>query len=86
MPTPAQRREGKVDQGLLVQRVQGAAARAEIVPGDVALAMVVAGRHVKLDTLDAYNHVLGELRPGQQVSVLIRRADFVSYVSLRAEK
>lgn len=86
VPTPAQRREGKVDQGLLVQRVQGAAARAEIVPGDVALAMVVAGRHVKLDTLDAYNHVLGELRPGQQVSVLIRRADFVSYVSLRVEK
>ena len=43
LPTPVQRRERAIERGLVVQRADGAAARAEIVVGDVVLAMVVGG-------------------------------------------
>jgi serine protease Do len=70
----------------VVQRADGAAARAEIMAGDVVLAMVVGGRQVALDKLEDFERIAGELKPGQQVTLLIRRADATSYVTLRAAR
>jgi serine protease Do len=67
-----------------VQRSDGAAARAEIMPGDVVLSMVVGGQQHALDTLEDFERMAAELKAGQQVTLLIRRADTTSYVSLRA--
>ena len=86
LPTPAQRRERAIERGLVVQRADGAAARAEIMAGDVVLAMVVGGRQVALDKLEDFERIAGELKPGQQVTLLIRRADATSYVTLRAAR
>ena len=86
LPTPAQRRERGIDHGLVVLRADGAAARAEIVAGDIVLAMVVGGRQVTLDKLDDFQHRVAELKPGQQVTLLVRRAEATSYVSLRAAR
>ena len=86
LPTPVQRRERAIERGLVVQRADGAAARAEIVVGDVVLAMVVGGRQVTLDKLEDFNRLAAELKPGQQVTLLIRRADATSYVTLRAAR
>ena len=54
--------------------------------GDVVLAMVVGGRQVALDKLEDFERIAGELKPGQQVTLLIRRADATSYVTLRAAR
>ncbi len=86
LPTPAQRRERGVERGLVVQRADGAAARAEIVPGDIVLAMVVGGRQLMLDKVEDFERIAVELTPGQQVTLLVRRAEATSYVSLRAAK
>ncbi len=86
MPTPAQRRERAIERGLVVQRADGAAARAEIMADDVVLAMVVGGRQVTLDKLEDFDRMAAELKPGQQVTLLIRRAEATSYVTLRAAR
>ncbi len=86
LPTPAQRRERVIDHGLVVLRADGAAARAEIVAGDIVLAMVVGGRQITLDKLDDFQRRVAELKPGQQVTLLVRRAEATSYVSLRAAR
>ncbi len=85
-PTVTQRRERGITRGLVVQRVDGPAARAEILPGDVVLAMVAGGQQVALDTLEAFERMAAALRPAQQVTLLIRRGDTTSYVSLRASR
>ena len=49
-------------------------------------AMVVGGRQVALDKLEDFERIAGELKPGQQVTLLTRRADATSYVTLRAAR
>ena len=85
-PTAQQRRERSIAHGLLVQRAEGPAARAEIVAGDLVLAIVAEGRQVKLDRVEDFEHAVAALKPGQQVTVLVGRGEASSYVSLRAEK
>ena len=85
-PTAQQRRERSIAHGLLVQRAEGPAARAEIVAGDLVLAIVAEGRQVKLDRVEDFERAVAALKPGQQVTVLVGRGEASSYVSLRAEK
>ena len=85
-PTVQQRRERSIAHGLLVQRAEGPAARAEIVAGDLVLAIVAEGRQVKLDRVEDFERAVAALKPGQQVTVLVGRGEASSYVSLRAEK
>jgi serine protease Do len=85
LPTPQQRRERGLEQGLIVERAQGPAARAEIRPGDAVLALVLAGRHTPLKTVEDFARLAADLKPGQVVTLLVRRGELGSYVSLRAE-
>ena len=85
LPTPAQRRERGIDAGLIVERAQGAAARAEIRPGDLVLALVIGGRQLTLSSTAEFNRLVGGVQPGQQVTLLVRRGDASSFVSLSAE-
>ncbi|MCK2089042.1 DegQ family serine endoprotease [Thauera aromatica] len=85
-PTLAQRRERGIEQGLVVLRAQGVAARAEIAPGDLVLGMVVDGRRQRLGTVAEFNRIADALEPGQPITLLVRRGDASSYVSLRAAR
>ncbi len=84
-PTAQQRRERSITLGLLVLRAAGPAARAEIVAGDLVLAIVTAGRQLALDRVEDFERAVAALQPGQQVTVLVGRGEASSYVSLRAE-
>ena len=68
------------------QRYPWAAQHTVTGPGDVVLAMVAGGQQVALDTLEAFERMAAALRPAQQVTLLIRRGDTTSYVSLRASR
>jgi len=83
-PTAAQRRERKTDHGLVVERVQGAAARAELQSGDFIVAIVSGGRQTPLKSVPAFNRIVAELKDGQQLTLLVQRGDGSSYVTLRA--
>jgi len=85
-PTAAQRRERDMDEGLIVERVQGVAARAEIRPGDAILALVIAGKQSRLSSIEEFNRLVGGIQVDQQVTLLVKRGDATSYVSVRAGK
>ncbi len=86
LPTQAQRRERSIDRGLMVERVQGAAARTEIRQGDVILALVMSGKQWPLKTVTEFNRLATELKAEQQVTLLTQRGAVTSYISLRADK
>ncbi|NMG44207.1 Do family serine endopeptidase [Aromatoleum toluvorans] len=84
VPSPAQKRERNVEHGLVIERVQGAAARADLQPGDIVLAVVMSGRQVALKTVEGFSRLAAEVKDGQQVTLLVHRGTGTSYVTLRA--
>lgn len=85
-PPLAKGRERGAAQGLVVDRVEGPAARATLRSGDRVLALILSGKHTALDSVDTFNRLLSELREGQHLSLLVQRGESASYVGLRAGK
>lgn len=77
--TEAQRRELKVDGGVIVDASEGPAARAGLRPGDVIL------RLNNTDVKDArqFNSLVSKLEPRRMAVVLVRRGDASQFVPIR---
>ncbi len=77
----AQRKELKVEHGVLVGEVQGAAARAGMRKGDVILA--VNNQDVK--SVEQFNQMMGQFDKGRIVALLVRRGTNALYVPFRLD-
>ncbi|MBI5435676.1 MAG: DegQ family serine endoprotease [Nitrosomonadales bacterium] len=78
-----QKNELQVKGGLLVEEVKGtAAARAELRPGDVILAI----GNVEVGSLEKFNEVLKQIPKGRNVALLVRRDDGVYYIALKLDE
>jgi len=82
-PTPEQRRELKFDGGLIVDEVSGPAARADLKPGDVLMAVIARGTTTELKTLDQLNKLLARFDKGANVTLLVRRGEMQTFVTVR---
>ncbi len=79
--TDVQRKEFKVESGVLVGEVQGAAARAGMRRGDIILA--VNNQDVK--TVEQFNQMMGQFEKGRIVAMLVRRGGNSLYVPFRLD-
>jgi serine protease Do len=75
------KRELKIEHGVFVGEVQGAAARAGVRKGDVILA--VNNQDVK--TVDQFNQLMSQFDKGRIVALLVRRGTNSVYVPFRLE-
>jgi serine protease Do len=82
--SPAQLRERNIEHGLIVERAEGAAARAEVQAGDIVVAIVAGGLQTPVKSVDAFKRRAAELKDGQMVTLLIARGVGTTYVTLRA--
>jgi serine protease Do len=78
-----QRRELKVAGGLLVEDVRGAAARSELRPGDIILALISKGVTSELRSTEQFNRLLAQFDKGANVTLLIRRGDMQTFVTVK---
>ncbi len=78
----AHKRELQVKGGLLVEEVKGTAARAELRPGDVILAI----NNVEVLSLQQLMEALKQVVKGKNVALLVRRGDVVFYVAFRLDE
>ncbi len=76
-----QRRELGSSAGLLVEDVQGAAAKAGIRRGDVLMAI----NNLDVKSVEQLNQLLGQFEKSRSVALLIRRGDGALYVPLRLD-
>lgn len=72
--------------GLIVDRLEGPAARSSLQVGDAVLAVIVAGKQTKLATVEGFEQLVRGLKEGEQLSLLVQRGEVSSYISLRAGK
>ena len=77
--TADQRRELKIDSGLLVVEVTGDAARAGIRVGDVILAV----NYARVATVDAFRKAIAEVPKSKSAAILVRRGEGSLYIPLK---
>ena len=77
--TPQDMRELKIDGGVKVKDVQGAAARAGMRPDDV----ILAAANTKVADVNALKLLLAKTADKPVVSILFRRGQWVQYALLR---
>jgi serine protease Do len=77
--TAEQRRELRIDHGLLVEEVTGDAARAGIRVGDVILAV----NNGKVATVDAFRKAMATVPKGKSAAILVRRGEGSLYIPLK---
>ena len=74
-----QRRELKIDHGLLVEEVTGDAVRAGIRVGDVILAV----NNAKVVTVEAFRKAIAAVPKGKSAAILVRRGEGSLYIPLK---
>ena len=77
--TDAQRKELKVDSGVLVDAAEGPAARSGLTSGDVILQL----NNADVKDVKQFNAMVAKLEPKRVVSVLVRRGDSSRFIAIR---
>ena len=79
--TEAQKREAKVQNGLLVSDVRPDA-RAEVRKGDVLLTFVHKGQHTELKSVEQLNKLLGGLDKNAVITLQVKRGESMAFVTV----
>ena len=81
--TADQKSQLAVDHGLVVEDVRGEAARSDLRPGDVLLALVTRGSQTDLKTPEQFSSLLGKLDKSATLTLLVRRGDAQTFITIK---
>ena len=81
--TADQKRDFKLAGGLLIEEVRGSGARADLRAGDVILAVISKGATTDVKSVDQLNKLLAQFEKGANVTLLIRRGDMQTFVTIK---
>ncbi|MDR2839433.1 MAG: DegQ family serine endoprotease [Azonexus sp.] len=79
-----QKRELGIDLGLIIDDVRSSAAKADLRPGDVILAVISRGAATEIRSVDQFNKLLAGFGKGSNVTLLIRRGEMQTFVTIRS--
>jgi serine protease Do len=71
----------ETEEGLIVEDVQGPAARAGLRPGDV----IVAVNNQQVETVEQFRERLAKTTPGKSIALLVQREDSTVFIAVRPE-
>lgn len=78
-----QKRELKMNSGLLIDDVRGSGARSDLRPGDVIIAVISKGATTEVRTVEQFNKLLAQFEKGSNVTLLIRRGEMQTFVTIK---
>jgi serine protease Do len=79
--TADQKRELKMNSGLLIEEVRGS--RSELRPGDIIIAMISKGATTEIKTAEQFNKLLAQFEKGSNVTLLVRRGEMQTFVTIK---
>ncbi|MBL8429660.1 MAG: DegQ family serine endoprotease [Dechloromonas sp.] len=81
--TTEQKRDLKMNSGLLIEDVRGSGARSDLRPGDIIIALISKGVTTEVRTVDQFNKLLFQFDKGSNVTLLIRRGEMQTFVTIK---
>ena len=81
--TVDQRRELNVSGGLVIDDIRNNAARADLRPGDLILAIIARGESTEIKSVEQFNKLLAPLDKSASVTLLVRRGDQQTFVTIK---
>jgi serine protease Do len=79
--TVDQKRELKMNSGLLIEEVRGS--RSELRPGDIIIAIISKGATTEIKTAEQFNKLLAQFEKGSNVTLLVRRGEMQTFVTIK---
>lgn len=81
--TPEQRRELRVNGGLLIEDIRGAATRTDLQRGDILLALISKGTTTDLKSVEQFNRLLAQFDKSANITLLVRRGEVQTFVTIK---
>lgn len=81
--TAEQKRELKVTGGLLIEDIRGNAARADLRPGDIILALISRGASTEIKNVEQFNKLLSQFDKAANVTLLVRRGEMQTFITIK---
>jgi serine protease Do len=81
--TAEQKRELKVNGGLLIEDVRNNAARVDLRPGDIILALIARGETIEIRSSEQLSRLLAPLDKSASVTLLVRRGAVQTFVTIK---
>lgn len=81
--TAEQKRELKMNSGLLVEDVRGIGARSDLRAGDVIIAVISKGATTEVKSVDQFNKLLVQFEKGSNVTLLVRRGEMQTFITIK---
>jgi len=81
--TAEQKRELKMNSGLLVEDVRGIGARSDLRAGDVIIAVISKGATTEVKSVDQFNKLLAQFEKGSNVTLLVRRGEMQTFITIK---
>ena len=82
-PSADQRRELKISSGLLIEDVRSSNSRVDLRPGDIILALISRGENIELKSVDQFNRLLAQFDKSANVTLLVRRGEQQTFVTIK---
>ena len=81
--TAEQKRELKMNSGLLVEDIRGQGARSDLRTGDIVIALIAKGATTEVKTVEQFNKLLAQFEKGSNVTLLVRRGEMQTFITIK---
>jgi serine protease Do len=78
-----QKRELKLNGGLLIEDIRGNVARADLRPGDIILALISRGISTEVKKVDQFNKLLSQFDKTANITLLVRRGEMQTFITIK---
>jgi len=78
-----QKKELRINSGLLVEDIRGNAVHADLQPGDIILALIARGESSEVRSVDQFNKLLAQFDKAASITLLVKRGDLQTFVTIK---
>jgi serine protease Do len=78
-----QKRELKINGGVLIEDIRGGASRTDLRPGDIVLALIAHGESNEIRSVEQFNKLLARLDKAANISLLVKRGEMQTFVTIK---